>query len=106
MMRAMAVMERGWIGKFDEGTVGGKWHWTLTGPAPQAQDTDDGSRVFFDIDEKANPGEYLISVQRLDVNGLPLGDSQSSAPFVVEPGVKPQVDIEIAGTVTVTISAV
>lgn len=105
MMRATAVMERGWIGKFPDGTVGGKWHWTLTGPVPQTQDTDDGSSVVFDIDETTGAGEYLISVQRLDVDGAPLGDSQSSAPFVIEPGVKPQVEIEIAGTVTVTISA-
>jgi len=104
-MRVTAVMERGWIGKFAEGTEGGMWHWTLTGPASQTLDVADGSSVFFDVDEVAAPGEYLVTVQRLDTNGGILGDAQSSAPFKIEEGVKPTVDIEIAGTVNVTISA-
>ena len=104
MMLVTAVQERGWMGQFPEGTLGGKWHWTLTGPAPQTQDMDDGGGVQFQVDEVASPGEYLITVQRLDVNGAPLGDSQSSSPFTIKEDVVPLVDVEIAGPVTVTIA--
>jgi hypothetical protein len=106
MMNIAAVQERGWIGKFAEGTEAGVWRWSLLGPAPQVKEEADGAGTTFSVDESVieNRGEYTISVQRLDVNGAPLGDSQSSPPFVIAVEVQPQIDIEIAGVVTVTIT--
>lgn len=107
MMRITAVQERGWIGQFPEGTVPGKWRWSLLGPVPQTVEEDTGGAASFVIDETqpGNLGEYSVSVQRLDAAGGPLGDSQSSAPFVISGDVPPpMIDIEIAGTVSVTIA--
>lgn len=107
MMRVTAVQERGWIGQFPESTVAGVWRWSLLGPAPQSTEEDTGSSASFIVDEsvEANRGEYSVSVQRLDASGNPLGDSQVSAPFVITGDVPPVlIDIEIAGTVSVTIT--
>jgi len=105
MMIVTAVQERGWIGKFAEGTVGGVWHWSLTGPAPASLDQEDGGAAVFQVDEVAFPGEYIVTVQRLDSNGGPLGDSQSSQPFTIAAdGPAATVDIEIAGLVAVTVT--
>jgi hypothetical protein len=107
MMNIAASQERGWIGKFPEIQVAGKWRWSLLGPVPQTLEEDTGAGVVFTVDETlpANLGEYTVSVQRLDVSGGAMGDSQSSAPFVISGDVPPVlVDVEIAGPISVTIS--
>jgi len=104
MMLATAVQERGYINKFPVSRTPGAWHWSLTGPAPQSIDLEDGGGVQFEIDEIANPGEYIVTVQRVDLAGSPMGDFYSSQAFTISQDVEATVDVEVAGPVTVTIS--
>jgi hypothetical protein len=109
MFNIAASQERGWIAKFPEAQVAGKWRWSLLGPVPQTIEEDTGAGVVFSVDEtiESNTGEYTVSVQRLDTTGALMGDSQSSSPFVIQAGDPPvMVDVEIAGLVSVTITKV
>ena len=103
MLTVTATQIRGNIQQYPEGTIAGQWRWSLVGPAPQSQDTDSGGPVTFEIDEVANPGEYMVQSQRLDDAGGMLGPTKTSAPFTISAA--PTVDIEVAGDVTVSVSS-
>ena len=109
MLKVTGHQEGGWTVQVPDTTVAGKWRWSLLGPAPQTIEKDDGGDVDFMVDESdaANLGEYTLSVQRLDAGGGFIGDSQSSASFQISGPTPPtMIDVEVAGPVSVTITAV
>ncbi len=93
-------------GKFEAGTVGGDWQWTLVAlgagiGAPETSWTTADSNSYQEVDE----GEYKIAAQRLDADGNPLGPVSSTG-FIVEGDTPPtEVYIDVAGSIQVSVHA-
>jgi hypothetical protein len=106
MLYVIAKQVRGWISQFPEGTVGGKWRWSLIGPVPQVKEEGTGDGAVFEVNDELTPnvGEYIVQLQRLDVGGAALGEAQTSAAFQIPPVGVP-VNIEIASPVNVEVTS-
>jgi len=94
-MRTVAMAVETQPMEFPEGTIGGKWHFLVTGQVQEVQDVNQPVAQFL-----LPAGEYAAGVQRLNTGGANLGPAVTSVFTVTD--VVAVVTIDVAKSLIVT----